>query len=103
HGPVQASATIGTTTQTFTEASAAAGNVWGTFGFDFLANSPSMLLTISGVSLPARNAYIGLDNVTVTPGVVGAVPEPETYALMLAGLAAIGSLARRRHGAVRRI
>jgi PEP-CTERM motif len=96
HGPVQASATIGTTSQTFTEASDVAGNVWGTFGFGFLASSSSMLLTIDGVSLPAGNQFVGLDNVTVTPGTVGAVPEPETYALMLAGLAVVGSMARRR-------
>jgi hypothetical protein len=35
--------------------------------------------------------YIGLDNVTVT-----AVPEPGSIALMLAGLAAVGSVAARR-------
>jgi hypothetical protein len=96
HGPVQASATIGSTSQTFTEASAVAGNVWGTFGFNFVATSPSMTLTIDGVSLPAGNEFIGLDNVSVAPGVVGAVPEPETYALLLAGLAALGSFARKR-------
>ncbi len=99
HGPVQASATIGTTSQTFVEASNVAGNVWDTFGFSFVADSANMLLTIRGLALPAGNAYIGLDNVRVTPGVVGAVPEPETYALMLAGLAMIGSLVRRRQGA----
>jgi hypothetical protein len=101
HGPVQASATIGTTSQTFTEASAVTGNVWGTFGFNFLADSASMLLTIKGVSLPAGNEFIGLDNVSVTPGTVTAVPEPETYALMLAGLAVVGSIVRRRNAAAR--
>ena len=38
------------------------------------------------------NTYVA--SITVTP-----VPEPETYALMLAGLAAIGGLARRRRNA----
>ena len=96
HGPVQASATIGSTSQTFTEASAVAGNVWGTFGFDFVATGPSMTLTIDGVSLPAGNAFIGLDNVSVAPAVAAAVPEPETYALLLAGLAVFGPFARRK-------
>jgi hypothetical protein len=31
-----------------------------------------------------------------TPNVVGAVPEPETYAMMLAVLVLLGSMARRR-------
>ena len=95
HGPIQASATIGTASQTFTEDSAVAGNVWGTFGFDFVANSPTMTLTIRGVSLPAGNAYIGLDNVSVTPTVT-AVPEPASTAMLLAGLAAVGVAVRRR-------
>ena len=34
--------------------------------------------------------------VGVLAGVVGAVPEPETYALMLAGLGVLGAIARRR-------
>ena len=89
-GPVQAIATIGSTSQTFTEASAIAGNIWGTFGFNFIATNPNMTLTINGVSLPAGNQYIGLDNVSVAP----AVPEPETYALLLAGLIAIGAFTR---------
>lgn len=40
----------------------------------------------------------GIDNfrITLTPAVTAPVPEPETYALMLAGLAALGAVSRRR-------
>ena len=44
-----------------------------------------MTLTIDGVGLPSGNEFIGLDNVSVAPAVIGAVPEAETYALLLAG------------------
>ena len=46
----------------------------------------------------ARNdpSFIRLDNVSVT---VSAVPEPETYAMLLAGLALVGVAARRRQRA----
>lgn len=37
------------------------------------------------------NAAVGIDNVMVT-----SVPEPETYAMMLAGLGLVGGIARRR-------
>lgn len=39
---------------------------------------------------------VGVDNVTFTLDAVGAVPEPSTYALLLAGLAVCGAAARRR-------
>ena len=41
-----------------------------------------------------RGAYIGLRDLTITN--VSAVPEPETYAMMLAGLSLLGFAARRR-------
>jgi hypothetical protein len=37
-----------------------------------------------------------IDNLVATTDLTPAVPEPETYALMLAGLAAVGFMARRR-------
>lgn len=48
-------------------------------------------IKVTGTALSAGSSYTG--NVTLAP-----VPEPETYALMLAGLTAIGYVARRRKG-----
>ena len=57
--------------------------------YSFVANSASTLLSFS--SGPSGYSGSVLDNVSVT-----AVPEPETYALMLAGLGLMGAIARRR-------
>ncbi|MBI4696760.1 MAG: hypothetical protein HY749_22355 [Gammaproteobacteria bacterium] len=73
HGPVQASAIIGGTSHRFTENSSADGNVRTSFGFEFVATSSTMNLTIAGVSLPQGNAFIGFDNVSI---VVAPVPVP---------------------------
>ncbi|HMW23123.1 MAG TPA: FxDxF family PEP-CTERM protein [Burkholderiaceae bacterium] len=62
---------------------------WATRGFTFTANSTSTTLSFKTSNLESE--YVGLDNVSVT-----AVPEPETYAMMLAGLGALGFVARRR-------
>lgn len=43
-----------------------------------------------------RGAHFAMDNLTIN---VAAVPEPETYALLLAGLGIIGAAARRRKSA----
>lgn len=49
-------------------------------------------VTLSGVS---GFAYVALDNINYTAA-IAPVPEPETYALMLGGLALVGWAARRR-------
>jgi hypothetical protein len=90
-GPIQVSANVAGTSQTFTHASSADGNVWARFSTDFVASGPSAVLTIRGVSLPAGNQYVGLDNVSVSP-----IPEPTTLAFLLAGLVTVGAMVRHR-------
>jgi hypothetical protein len=49
---------------------------------------------------PSNAANTGIDNIAFSVGTPTAapVPEPSTYALMLAGLGCVGSIARRRRG-----
>ena len=64
---------------------------WETKTLGFRATSSATTLVFAG---PASGAYWGpvIDDVSVT----AAVPEPETYAMMLAGLGVFGFVARRR-------
>jgi PEP-CTERM motif len=52
-------------------------------------------LALSSVS-PNSTVWPTVDNLTLAIGAVTAVPEPETWALMLGGLGVLGTLARRR-------
>jgi hypothetical protein len=63
---------------------------WTHYSFSGLvASSNSTLLTFASRNIPDYN---GFDNIPVT----AAVPEPETYAMLLAGLALIGAAVKRR-------
>jgi len=64
--------------------------LWKPAGFSFTASALSS--TLSFTSTVGGSGGVFLDSVSVT----AAVPEPETYALMLAGLSAVAFVARRR-------
>ena len=51
--------------------------------------------TAVGPLLDGRSNAIYIDDIMVT-GLTAAIPEPATYGLMLAGLAAVGLVAKRR-------
>lgn len=61
----------------------------GGFAFSFgTLSSGSHTLTVRGVGVPEYGAFVG--------SVTAAVPEPTTYALLLAGLGVVGAVASRR-------
>jgi choice-of-anchor C domain-containing protein len=61
------------------------------YSFNVQADSASTLLSFASRNISANGGPV-LDNVSVT-----AVPEPETYAMLLAGLGLMGTIARRRN------
>jgi hypothetical protein len=54
--------------------------------FNFIATGPVKSFVVNGVQ-----AYYALDNFNITP-----IPEAQTYAMMLGGLAIMGAAMRRR-------
>jgi hypothetical protein len=92
-GPIHVTAQIGSHSEMFTHNSAAPGNIWGTYGFTFTADNPTMTLSILGNSLPVGAAYIGLDNVSVS-----AVPMPAAVWLFGTGFLAMLGVSKVRRG-----
>lgn len=78
-----------------------AGNSLGSVTANDNPLGVDLVLSVAGihsVSLTQTSATIGLDNLEFdnVVGITAAVPEPETYALLLGGLALVGWAARRR-------
>ena len=69
---------------------------WVDQSMTFTATSTSQLLTFLAVGTPTGLPPISLLDGVSLIDITAAVPEPETWALMLAGLGAIGMLARKR-------
>ena len=91
--PVSISAAAGTTSQIFTVSTTSTASTWTPFSMVFTATSANTTITLTGA---AGVEYIGLDNVNVDP--VSAVPEPETWTLMVLGLGLlIGSIICQRN------
>jgi PEP-CTERM motif len=73
-----------------------AGNAFSLYFFDGEGDAISSIdYTTLGVATNWRGDGLGLSHASLYAA-VPAIPEPETYALMLAGLAAVGFMSRRR-------
>jgi hypothetical protein len=77
-----------------------AGDAFSVYLFDGGAGGlTSIDFSTAGVSLGGNgqpNALSHASLIGIEPGLVPGIPEPETYALMLAGLGVVGFMARRR-------
>ncbi len=82
-------ASAGNASQLFVNTDTTSTNSWQHFSLNFVASASTTDIRLAGNTAVY---YIGLDNASVT----AAVPEPETWAMMLSGLGALAFLARRR-------
>ena len=84
--------TSGSTTYTLTGANSRANMLWSARQFTFLADSASTEIRFTSGNSGANCCYGGaIDNVAVN-----VVPEPATWAMMIIGFGAAGSVIRRR-------
>ena len=84
--PGELGVTVGPAAGNYSESS----NTYATYLLPFTATALTSTLTFTNTG-PTGQSYPQLDNVSVT-----AVPEPGTYAMLLAGLAAVVSVVKRR-------
>jgi hypothetical protein len=85
------------TSATFTSPLTGGNNDWQRVSMAFTATSATTTVQLLG---SAAINYIGVDNVSLDLTSAAPIPEPETWALMLGGVAAVGAWTRRRaqHG-----
>jgi len=74
----------------------ASGASFGSIIVDASTNGTTVSVTLNANGLTALQAAAATGGAFYLGGAIGAVPEPETYALMLLGLGAVGAAARRR-------
>lgn len=73
-----------------------AGNAYSLYQFSSATGVDSISFDTLGVAVNARGTGLGLSHVSLYGGQAAAVPEPETYAMLLAGLGVVGLQLRRR-------
>lgn len=92
-GTVTAGSLTASFAPTFSAADSWASQVFYTQSYQFIANASNTVLTIAAATPDTLYGPV-IDDVKVS-FVSAPVPEPETYALMLAGLGLVGFAARR--------
>jgi len=90
--PDSITASAAGTSATFTSPLTGGNNDWQRVTMTFTAAAESTTVQLLG---SAAFNYIGVDNVSLDL-VAAPVPEPETWGLMLGGLAAVGAVLKRR-------